>query len=100
MRWRFLVVLALCATAARADEPAHYLFYLHGALVEGTGGRPEHPEFGVYEYPEIVEAFAAEGFEVISEIRPAPTDGMAYAERVADRIRALLATGVEPAIGD
>jgi len=89
-RWGFLL-----------DEKLHafappYVFYLHGRIIEDEGERPTHPEFGVYEYRQILEQLSDEGFEVISERRPAGTDPAAYAERVAGEVLALLARGVPP----
>jgi predicted esterase len=79
---------------AGIDPDARYLFYLHGAIIERAGVRPTHPEFGVYEYRAILEVFAESGFTVISEARPASTDGAAYAAAVADQVGVLLAAGV------
>lgn len=73
---------------------AHYLVYLHGAIIETQGRRPTHPEYGVYEYDQILDALAARGFQVISEARPAGTKVPAYAEKVAGQVRALIAAGV------
>ncbi len=81
---------------AEVDPKSRYLIYLHGAIIEAEGTRPNHPEFGVYEYRQILEVFAAEGFVVISEARPSGTDGMLYASKVFDQVRALLAAGVSP----
>jgi hypothetical protein len=81
---------------AEIDPDARYLFYLHGAIIERAGVRPTHPRFGVSEYRLILEVFANEGFVVISEARPAGTDGTAYAATVADQVRALLAADVPP----
>jgi len=78
------------------DPSARYLIYLHGAIIERAGVRPTHPEFGIYEYQEILEVFAGHGFVVISEARPAGTDGTAYAGTVADQVRALIRGGVPP----
>ncbi len=78
------------------DPEASYLIYLHGAIIERAGVRPTHPEFGVYEYREILEVFAERGFVVISEARPAGTDGTAYATTVADQVRALITGSVSP----
>lgn len=71
-----------------------YLFYLHGAIVESRGIRPVSPEFGVYEYEEILDALAAGGFVVISEPRPRGTDGEEYAAKLVGQIEELLAAGV------
>jgi len=78
------------------DPEARYLFYLHGAIIEREGVRPTHPKFGVYEYQEILEAFANRGFAVVSEARPSGTNGMAYSQTVADQVRALIQAGVPP----
>ena len=78
------------------DPNSRYLFYLHGAIIERAGVRPTHPEFGVYEYREILEVFAGRGFVVISEARPAGTNGAVYAEKVADQVGALMKGGVSP----
>ena len=78
------------------DPNSRYLFYLHGAIIERAGVRPTHPEFGVYEYREILEVFAGRGFVVISEARPGGTDGTAYAAKVAGQVRALITAGVAP----
>ena len=86
----------LADVPASINPDARYLFYLHGAIIERAGVRPTHPEFGVYEYQEILEVFAERGFVVISEARPAGTDGTAYAATVADQIRALITGGVAP----
>jgi predicted esterase len=78
------------------DAEARYLFYLHGAIIERAGVRPTHPQFGIYKYQEILDVFAGRGFVVISEARPAATDGKAYAATVAKQVRALIAGGVPP----
>ncbi|MEJ2580567.1 MAG: alpha/beta hydrolase [Acidobacteriota bacterium] len=78
------------------DPNARYLIYLHGAIIEREGERPTHPVYGVYEYREILEVFAEKGFVVISEARPEGTDGMLYAARVVDQVRALLEADVPP----
>ena len=81
---------------AEIDSHARYLIYLHGAIIETQGVRPTHPRFGVYEYEEIIEVLAARGFVVISEARPAGTDGKVYAATVVDQVREILAAGVPP----
>jgi len=81
---------------ADIDPGARYLVYLHGAIIETEGVRPTHPRFGVYEYEEILTTFAERGFVVISEARPAGTDGKVYAATVVDQVQELLAAGVPP----
>ena len=78
------------------EPDARYLIYLHGAIIETQGIRPTHPRFGVYEYEKILQTLAERGFVVISEVRPAGTDGMVYATKVVEQVRELLAAGVPP----
>ncbi len=81
---------------AEIDPGARHLIYLHGAIIETQGVRPTHPRFGVYEYQGILEVLAGRDFVVISEARPAGTDGTVYAAKVAGQVEALLAAGVPP----
>jgi pimeloyl-ACP methyl ester carboxylesterase len=79
------------------DSGAKYLFYLHGRIVQTSQSpRPVHPRFGPYEYEAILAAFRERGFMVFSEIRPRDSGVDDYAQKVADKVRALLDAGVPP----
>jgi hypothetical protein len=78
------------------DNTKHYLFYLHGLIVEEAGIRPKSEEHGYYEYELILEALAQEGFIVISEARRKGTQIKPYAENIACQIRKLLVNGISP----
>jgi hypothetical protein len=79
------------------DTKARYIFYLHGRIIEEEGvDKAVSPEFGKYEYFEILDALADRGFIVISEARQKNTDVAVYAQKVADQARALLKAGVPP----
>jgi hypothetical protein len=84
------------AAPASPDPKARYIFYLHGRIIEEEGPEAVSPEFGKYEYAEILEAFADRGFIVISEARAKNTDVKQYAQKVAGQVNALLAAGVPP----
>lgn len=92
-----LIVPAFAQTSyevpQKVDPKAHYLFYLHGRIVE-RDRRPESPEFGFYEYDQILETFRARGFVVISEQRPKGTEIEKYAEKIAGQITNLIKAGV------
>lgn len=79
----------------KVDAKASYLFYLHGRIVE-QDRRPTHPQFGVYEYDQILDAFRQSGFVVISEQRKKNTDVEQYGKRVAGQVKQLLEAGVPP----
>lgn len=78
----------------KIDPAAKYLFYLHGRIIEVQGVRPRHEQHGFYEYEEILRSLASRGFHVISEPRPATTEHVEYARKVASQINRLLAAGV------
>lgn len=80
----------------KIDAKAHYLFYLHGYIVEAGNTRPVSPKFGVYEYEEILESFRRGGFIVISEARKKDPEIEPYAAKVAEQVRRLLKAGVPP----
>ena len=87
----------LSAPPASPDLSKWYVFYLHGAIVSGSDGRPVSKEFGPYEYRAILKRFVDDGFVVISEIRPNDDDPSRYAEQVAGWIVQLRASGVPSA---
>ncbi len=78
------------------DHTKRYLFYFHGLIVEEAGIRPQSEEHGYYEYEMILEAFASEGFVVISEARAKGTQIKPYAEKIVSQIKKLLADKVLP----
>jgi len=81
--------------AAAGAEGARHLFYLHGRIVqEEQSARPVHPRFGAYELEAILGAFRERGFVVHDGIRPRTDTVASAAERTADEVRALLASGV------
>ena len=79
----------------RVDSKARYLFYLHGRIVE-QGRRPTSPQYGIYEYDQILDTFKQNGFVVISEQRKKGTDVEQYGRRIAAEVRQLLKAGVPP----
>lgn len=78
------------------ENTKHYLFYLHGLIVEEAGIRPQSEEHGFYEYQLILEELAKEGFIVISEAREKGTQIEPYAEKIASQVKELLANRVLP----
>jgi pimeloyl-ACP methyl ester carboxylesterase len=75
------------------DPKAHYLFYLHGRIIEVQGPNAVSADFGPYEYQQILEAFADRGFVVIAEVREDGA-GREFAVATAKQVRRLLAAGV------
>jgi pimeloyl-ACP methyl ester carboxylesterase len=86
----------MSALPSSPDPDARYLFYLHGAIVEDEGPEAVHPVFGPYRYVAILDSLAAAGLTVLSEVRPAGTDGRAYARKITAEVDTLLAAGVPP----
>ena len=91
------LTLTGCAVpdAAPMERP-HYLYYLHGKIIEDLGPDGVSPRFGRYDYPGIIQAFEHARLIVKSEVRPKDTDPSAYADQLISEIRSKLATGVPP----
>lgn len=73
-----------------------YLIYLHGRIIENSGPRPTHPQFGRYDYPAVLEALSSRGGVVISAQRPPETDVDQYASVVIRQVETLIERGVPP----
>lgn len=102
-----LLLLILCAPAVRAqnihvavpdsvDPEKFFLFYIHDNILSAENITPLHPQYGRYQYEEIVNRFATEGFMVISYPRETGAHPYLFAEEIATEIRKLLNTGVSP----
>ncbi len=74
----------------------HYLFYLHGRIVEEQGAEAVSERFGPYAYQEILQVFTDRDFIVRSEVRGNDTDVHQYADWLTEQIEKLLATGINP----
>jgi hypothetical protein len=76
------------------DAAKQYLFYLHGKIIEDQGIPAISPDYGEYEYQEILEKLSGAGFVVISEQRSKNTDSVEYARKITQQVTALLKAGV------
>ena len=75
-----------------------YLFYLHGGVVTVLGDNAINqamPEWGPYEYLNILNTLHNYGFHVISENRKPDINDSIYASRLARQIDTLLRRGVK-----
>ena len=82
-------------TEIHADE--RYVFYSHGLIVEGDNARPEHPEFGIYEFSAIKQAvFDGGGFNLIAHHRLVNTDMFSYIDQLVSWVDRLIEEGVSP----
>lgn len=71
-----------------------YVFYSHGYIVEGTNSKPEHPRWGVYDFPAIVKSLSALNATIIAEHRPANTDPFKHAQKLKRQVEHLIQQGV------
>ncbi|WP_316803828.1 hypothetical protein [Pedobacter nototheniae] len=74
----------------------NYIFFLHNKFAEDHPLTEAHPEYGKTAYKEILDKFNANGFQVISEKRPANTDVGKYTKKVISQIDSLLKLGIKP----
>ena len=89
------IVTGSVGSAAENSSDAQYLIYLHGWIIqEQQDPRPQHPQFGYYEYEEILKTFRDQGFIVSSEIRPKTATIESAADLLVLQIQELLKSGV------
>jgi hypothetical protein len=96
MRTLLILITVFISTLVQAKNN-HYVFYLHGAIVEGTTEDPSNSTYGKYEYAGIVKTLKDKGYVVFSEVRPANTDVQAYAKKIKQQIDSLKKTGIASA---
>jgi len=78
------------------DEKSKYLFFMHGKIVEKKGLPASSKIYGDYEYKSMLDSFASNGFNVISEARSSDTDIYDYAIIIAEQVEQLISAGVPP----
>jgi hypothetical protein len=88
--------LSSYAFPEKIDPSAHYLFYLHGKIVEDQGLNAVSPEYGEYQYTQILNKLGSSGLVVISEQRPKDADPLEYAQITSGQVTSLLKAGVPP----
>ena len=77
------------------DPSKKYLFYLHGAIVEGEELNPTHPVFGYYDMVNIRSVLAdQDNLLLISDHRPKDTSITDYANKLANDVKSLIKDGV------
>ena len=76
----------------------HYLFYLHGKIIEdqGVNAIDTINGYGAYQYEDILNAFRKANFTVLGEVRPKDTNPVEYAHKVVHQVDSLLQNGVKP----
>jgi hypothetical protein len=76
-----------------------YLFYLHGGVVTVLGNNAINqsvPEWGPYEYLNILDSLQSRGFHVISERRFEGVNDSVYVNKIVNQIDSLFKAGVNP----
>jgi hypothetical protein len=79
------------------SDSQRFLFYLHGGLISEMGNNAINrsaPEWGPYEYSNILDSLRSEGYNVISEIRRRGIDNGVFIDKIARQIDSLLKKGV------
>jgi len=79
-------------------ETQNYVFYLHGGVVTVLGNNAINqsvPEWGPYEYLNILDSLQSRGFHVISENRKEGIDDSVYVNKIVWQVDSLLGTGVK-----
>src|SRR5687768_4564693 len=74
-----------------------YLFYLHGGVVTVRGNNAitqSMPEWGPYEYLNILDSLGRRGFNIVSENRKEGVADTVYVNKITKQIDTLLRTGI------
>lgn len=82
----------------RIDKSEKFLFYLHGGVVTTLGNNAVNesmPEWGPYEYLNILDSLRKRRFNVISENRKEGINDSVYANKIVKQIDTLLRKGVK-----
>lgn len=81
------------------NKSEKFLFYLHGGVVTVLGNNAINqsvPEWGPYEYLNILDSLRSRGFNVISERRFEGVNDSVYANKMVSQIDSLFKAGVKP----
>jgi hypothetical protein len=84
---------------SKINTSEKFLFYLHGGVVTSKGDNAINdavPEWGRYEYRNILDSLRKRGFNVISENRKKDVDDSVYVDKLVAQVRSLLTSGVPP----
>jgi hypothetical protein len=73
-----------------------YVFYSHGLIVEGDDPTPISPLFGKYEFPQVKQALADDGYNLIAYHRAKNTEAKAFAKKLVRDVNLLIEKGVKP----
>lgn len=76
----------------------NYLFYLHGGVVTVLGNNAVNqsvPEWGPYEYLNILDSLRSRGFTVISENRKEGVDDSVYVNKLVGQVDSLIRAGAK-----
>ncbi|MDN5287927.1 MAG: hypothetical protein JWR38_4201 [Mucilaginibacter sp.] len=85
------------ALPAIVNPNGNFLFYLHGGVVtdEGNNGMTKAmPQWGRYEYLNILDSLRNRGFTVVSERRRPGVDDSLYVNKIVRQVDSLLQNGV------
>jgi predicted esterase len=74
----------------------HYVFYSHGYIVEGDNPKPISSRWGTYDFPAVKQALSDDDYQLIAYHRPAKTDPVIFAKKLAADVKKLIDKGVKP----
>lgn len=79
------------------SKVGRYVFFLHGAIAEGTEGNPVSGRFGTYDFSGLKMALDSAAYVLIAERREKGVPLKEEANRLAGKVHKLIAAGVPPA---
>ncbi len=92
-----LTIFSLQLCTPKTDQNTKHVFYLHGSILEGEERNAISPDYGEYQYTEIIEKIKASGVVLHTELREANTSVDVYSDKIINEIKDLISKGVQPA---
>lgn len=83
----------------KIERSGKYLFYLHGGVVTVFGNNAitqSMPEWGPYEYLNILDSLRKRGFNIISENRKEAIADSFYTNKISKQVDTLFKAGIKP----
>lgn len=87
-----MVLNFACSTSEEVAR--HHLFYLHGRIIELQGVKAVSPQYGPYEYDQIIDSLKTITGQVYAEVRKDTVDFYAFCAHISEEIDQLINNGV------
>jgi len=92
----YILILSFSILGSSQSQNDRYIFFLHNRFLETHGIDELHPNYGRFEYKEMIQKFEKEDFVVISEQRRGNVNARVYANQIVNQIDSLIFQNTKP----